>query len=93
MNDGGYVSKTGMAAAALWAVVIALLGSAWVVILAAEHHLEVAGMLAATGCATSALAATLHIKTYACRMSRLIRLSSGLELDDVPAARQLRPMR
>lgn len=74
----------------LWAVVLGLLVAAWVVILFADSHWTVAGMLAASGCALSALAATLHIKTYACRMSRLIRISSGLEQGEV---RSIGPVR
>ncbi len=77
--DDGSVSKGGVRAGALWVVVAALLIAAWVVILAADDYWTIAGMLAATSCATSALAATLHIKTYMCRLSRLVRLSADLE--------------
>ncbi len=77
MNDGGSVSKGGVMAGVLWAVVAGLMLAAWVVILAADNYWTIAGMLAATSCATSALAATLHIKTYACGMARLIRVTAG----------------
>lgn len=90
MNDGGYVSRVGIMAGVLWAAVLGLMVAAWVVILFAEQHWTVAGMLAASGCALSALAATLQIKTYACRMSRLIRVTAGLDQGEV---RSIGPVR
>lgn len=77
MDDGGYVSRTGIVAGALWLAVLALILGAWGVVLFASEHYGVAGMLAASGCALSALAATLHIKTYACRVSQLVRASAA----------------
>lgn len=87
MDNGGYVSKTGIAAGALWATVLALMVAAWVVILFADSHWTVAGMLAASGCALSALAATLHIKTYACRLSQLVRATVGANGGDLRSLR------
>lgn len=87
------MSTCGVIAGALWAVVAGLLLAAWTVALVWSDHWRVAGMLAATGCATSALAATLHIKTYACRVSRLIRVANGLEVGDVSGRCTVRPLR
>lgn len=90
MNDGGYVSRNGIAAGVLWTLVAGLLMAAWAVVLWTEGHEFVAGMLAATGCATSALAATMQIKTYACRLSRLVRMTAGAR-EEVDTG--LRPLR
>ena len=72
------MSRTGIIAGVLWAIVAGLILAAWVVMLAfGERHWMTAALLALTGCALSALAATLHIKTYACRVSRVIRVTAG----------------
>lgn len=78
MDDGGYVSRIGIAAGMLWATVVGLLMAAWAVATWSQENWLLAGMLAATGCATSAMAATLQIKTYACKMSRLIRATASV---------------
>lgn len=88
VNDGGYVSRTGIISGVLWVVVTGLLGGAWAVVLLVGDHLPIAGMLAATGCALSALAATLQIKTYACGVSRLVRATSGASVRE-----EVRPLR
>ncbi len=67
------MSKGKLQAAAAWAVVGVLLTAAWVVILLTEAWL-VGGMLAATGCATSALAAALMVRCYMVRMGDMIRV-------------------
>lgn len=87
MNDE-YVDKGKVIAYVAWAVVIGLMGIAWVVILATPHW-QVGGMFAAMACASSAMAATLQIRCYAVRMMCLIRTSSGL----VPERERPRPVR
>ena len=89
MNNGGYFSKNATIAALLWFAVAALITAAWLVGLLTDGHLHVAGLLAATGCALSALAAVLHIRTYACRLVRMVRVSSGLDSGDA----EIRPLR
>lgn len=73
-----YVNKGKVITLAAWGVVVALMLSGWVTMVATPEHWKVAGMLAATACASSALAATLHIKCYAVRLSCLMRATSGL---------------
>ena len=89
MNDG-YVSKCALGAAVLWVLVAGLITAAWVVALSVPHHWVVAGMLATTACALSALAAVVHIRLFVGRVIRLIRACNGLESS--PSA-DLRPLR
>lgn len=74
-----FISRTQIVAAALWVLVGSLIGSAWLVVAFAPGNWEWAGLLAATGCATSALAAVAHLKVYSVRLCSLIRVTSGLE--------------
>ena len=77
MNEG-YVSRTAIAAAVAWLVVGAFMAGAWLLAtLGAEMCYVV--LMATTGCASSAVAATLHIKTYMARLGRLARALSGVE--------------
>lgn len=89
------MSKVGIIAGTLWAGVAGLMLSGWIVVLVTGHEAwHIAGMLAASACALSALAATIHIKIYACRISRLIRVTGGLERDDgCGSSVELRPLR
>lgn len=77
------MTKMGAAAGAAWALALLLIIGAWAVALqGGEEHWQVAVMLAFTGCVTTGLAVTLHVRTYVCRLSRLIRVSAGLERGD-----------
>ena len=78
MYDGGFVSRTGILACALWILVLALLALAWYVALFHPQEWATARMLAASGCALAPLAAVIHIKTYLQRQARLIRTCNGL---------------
>ncbi len=77
MNEG-YVSKTKMMAIGLWVLVVLLMASGWAVILIDGNYWWLGGMLAATSCATSAIAATMQIRLYALSLCGLIRLAHGL---------------
>lgn len=89
VHDSGF-SRSGTISALLWAVVVKLIAAAWVVGLWAPESWLVAGLLASTGCATSALAATMQIRVYACRVSRLVRVTSGLSAGQDAQIRSLR---
>ena len=84
------MSRLGVVAGSLWAAVAGLIGAGWLVAMVWTGQWVVALMLALSGCALSALAATLHIKTYACRLSALVRVSAGLDRDDYAGPRALR---
>ena len=89
MNNGGYVSKAALVVVSLWGLVLALVLAAWAVAMMNPDAWSVAAVLAMTGCATSALAATLHIRLFATRICRLIRATSGL---DGPEPSELRAL-
>ena len=72
-----YVNKNKVVAYCAWGVVVGLMSLAWLVIVVAEA--KYAGMLAAMACASSALAATLHIRCYMTRLACLVRAPSGFE--------------
>lgn len=86
MNEE-YVSKPHLTAATLWAVVVVLMFAAWGIILFAESHWRIAGMLAATAMVTCCVAGVLNIKVYAMRQCSLIRLAHGLDSQET-AVRQ-----
>lgn len=78
-----FVSRASIVAFLLWFLVAALLVAAWVVAILAPDHFVIAGMLAATALALSAVAATAHIRLFACRLSRLVRVGTGLEGENI----------
>lgn len=73
-----------------WALVVGLLFAAWWIALLLPEQWVVAGMLAATACASSAMAATLQIRCYMVRTCNLVRTLSetegrgGVQLHRVP---------
>jgi hypothetical protein len=73
-----YFSHTAAIATVLWLTVGALIAAGWGIVIFAPHRWLVAGMLAATGCALSPLAATLHVRIFQVRTCGLIRAASGL---------------
>lgn len=83
MNEE-FVSRASIIAFVLWFLAGGLLAAAWAVALAAPGHAIIAGMLAATALGLSAVAATAHIRIFACRVSRLVRASSGQGSDARP---------
>lgn len=89
VQDGGF-SKSGTYSAALWGLVTAFVSAAWIVGIWAPAQWRVSGLLAATGCATSAMAATLQIRSYMIRLCGLVRAASGLEQADGAPVRSLR---
>ena len=72
------ISTSHLITAALWAWVFLLFVAAW-----ATWYFETTGdlwmMLAFTGCASSALAATAQIRCYSLRICKLMRAANGLE--------------
>lgn len=77
MTEDSLVSKWNVAAGVLWASVVGLMVAAWAVMFAAGDW-KMAGMLAATACATGGAAAVLHVRGYFVRLCRVIRVSQGL---------------
>ena len=71
-----FVSSMTVWACVLWALVGGLLLSAWIVALERSDLVAIYGMLAATGLALSAVAATVHIRVYAARICTLVRATS-----------------
>lgn len=79
-----YVSKEKMHASVAWAVVVGLMAIGWSVMLATPEYWKVAGMFAATSCATSAYAAVLHLRCYAVRIAGLVRAINSVQHEDRP---------
>lgn len=79
-----YVSKEKMNAGIAWAIVVGLMTVAWGVMLLAPGHWQIAGMFAATACATSAYAAVLHLRCYAVRIAGLVRAMGSVQSEDRP---------
>lgn len=77
-----YVNKNKVVAYCTWGAVVGLMALAWVVVIFGET--KYAWMLAEMACATSALAATLHIRCYMTRIACLVRAPSGFESPSGP---------
>lgn len=69
-------------AAAAWAATVGLIFAGWMVLLFDQEHWMIGGILAASGCAMSAVAATLHIRSFMVRMCSLIRAAHSVDLSD-----------
>lgn len=79
-----YLNKNKVVAYVAWSTVVGLMALAWVVLIVWDA--KYAAMLAATSCATSAFAATLHIRCYMTRIACLLRAPSGFESPAGPRA-------
>lgn len=79
MHDSS-ISASKVVTAALWAWVAGLFIGAWVTWAVSDH--DVWMMLALTGCASSALAATAHIRSFSLQICALVRVIGGLECAD-----------
>lgn len=88
--DAGYFLKCRVYAAAAWAVCGLLILSGWAVLFYNEDHWKGAGALFATGCAVSALAATLQVRSFMVRIAALIRHANGLEEEMAPNLHTIR---
>lgn len=88
--DENYVSKSSVIAYCLWGMVAALMGAAWLIGVFWSEQWHYSVLLACTGCATSALAATAHIKLYAQRLCAVIRAATGLGPGRSGSVRNLR---
>ena len=68
----------GVWAGMLWALTAFVMATAWALLVISEENWIYAGMLAATGATLSTVAGVLHVKTYACRVSALVRICAGI---------------
>lgn len=80
-----YVDKGRVKANVGWTAVVAMMAVGWAVILLAPDHWKVGGMFAASSCATSALAAVLHIRCYIVRLACLVRATGAVERKEGPS--------
>lgn len=90
--DDQYVSRALMTAIAAWTTVLLLMVFAWVIALndPSRQWLIVGGLMAASACSLSAVAAVLSIRRYASRICRLIRNLHGVDAGDREGLRVLR---
>lgn len=80
MNDQPYYSRGVVMAAAAWLATTLLLLMAWAAwILGEEKHIYFAILVAETACVLSAVAAVLHLRCYAARICRLVRVTGELQ--------------
>lgn len=80
MNDEPQYSRGVIVAAIGWATTALMLLVAWTAwILGGPEHAYFALLVAETACATSAVAAVLHLRCYSARICRLVRVANGLE--------------
>lgn len=81
MNDERFFPAGAIVAACIWAWVVLLLCAAWASwLLGGPHNLPI--LLGLTACASSAAAATAHIRCYSVRLCTLIRVTGGLQCPD-----------
>lgn len=64
-----------------WGLTATLIGAAWIVAIVAPHVWWVSVMLGVTGLAMSAVAATLHIRSFMVRVCSLVRAASYKPVD------------
>lgn len=87
MNENT-VSTGAVVAAALWTWVVVLILGAWVTwALGGPAGMWI--LLGTTACASSAAAATAHIRIYVVRLSGLIRLANGVDAGRAPGLRSI----
>lgn len=89
MNDG-VIDVSKVIAGCLWVWALCLLAAAWIV--AWQGPSLVAGLLAATACASSAVAATAQIRVYSmavCRQLRVMRADIDRVRAESPGLRGL----
>lgn len=65
-----------------WATMFGLFLAGAIVMLVAEAHWRVAGILLIAALATSAVAATLHIRSFMVRVCALVRAASVKDIPD-----------
>lgn len=83
-----YISAEGLLTILAWVSVFVLLGTAGGVLATLPAHREWALWLSGLACATSAVAAVLHVRCMLSRMARLIRLATGYgDTDDTARLR------
>lgn len=72
------MSRLALTAYLLWTAVSLLVGAAWLLMAINTEAWRWSGLLAVTGLALSAVAATAHMKVYAVRVCGLVRATSGI---------------
>ena len=83
MNDEPQYSRGVVVAGSTWLATTILLLVAWTTwALGDEAHIHFAVLTAETACVLSAVAAVMHLRCYAARICRLIRVTNGLERPD-----------
>lgn len=80
MQEHIYVSRSSIVAVVWWSLVAAFIGAGWLIIALQPSAWRWAGASIGTGCATSAVAATMHIRLYVMRTCGLIRAAHGLDM-------------
>lgn len=84
MHDSS-ISTSKLITAALWAWVLLLFAAAWATW--ALGASEIWMMLAFTGCASSACAATSQIRCYALRLCAMVRATGGADRGELRSLR------
>ena len=75
MNDPT-ISLSRIVTSSAWSITAGLIGGAWATYFVGDDG--VTQLLGYTGCGMSAVAATLNVRCYAMRLSRLVRVTNGL---------------
>lgn len=76
------ISASKVIAAALWIWVTILLATGWTMVLAPGERPQLAMGFFSTACATSALAAVLHIRCYFVRLGQLVRANNRVAANE-----------
>ena len=83
MNDEPQYSRGVVLAAAGWLSTALLLLIAWVAwAVGGPENIHIVLLTSQTACALSAVAAVLHLRCYAARICRLIRVTAGMQGPD-----------
>lgn len=83
MNDDPQYSRGVVVAGVWWAVTALMLLVAWAVwVIGGQTHIFTAVLIAETACVFSAVAAVAHLRCYAARICRLVRVTGGLQRPD-----------
>jgi hypothetical protein len=90
MNNGTEWSAAAVVTTLLWVLVVVLIMGMWVAF--GLGHQSTGTGIGFTGCATSAAAAVMHIRRFACRQMALIRALHGPE-ERRTAPERLQPVR
>lgn len=94
MNDEPQYSRGVVVTAAAWLATGMLLLVAWLAwAMGPVENVHFAVLVAETACVVSAVAAVAHLRCYAARICRLIRVTSALERPHDAEVREFPPRR